>query len=182
MTVKVGQEGSKPRAINAGVPQGSVLGCYLFNIAVDDLEEGFAQTAEIGEQNEHLTRSNDFPASSTPSRVGLPAADIGVFPIGQPQGFVLLARIANIPPWIKAKNEKKWTEKQVLSVKFVDDGINAETVNMKEVPLMLDGTHKFKETTAKNTTDLLDHIRVNTAKKGMLVNEKKNRLNVCLIS
>ena len=36
----------------------------------------------------------------------------------------------------------------MLEVKYVDDGINAEVINMKEVPLMLIGDEKYKETTA----------------------------------
>ena len=39
MTVRVGTESSQLRNVNAGAPQGSVLGCYLFNIGVDDLED-----------------------------------------------------------------------------------------------------------------------------------------------
>ena len=31
---------SKKRSVNAGAPQGSVLGTYVFNVATDDLEEG----------------------------------------------------------------------------------------------------------------------------------------------
>ena len=40
MIVKVGQEKSTRRKVNTGTPQGSVLGCYLFNVGVDDIEEG----------------------------------------------------------------------------------------------------------------------------------------------
>ena len=39
MSVRLEGIASEPRKVNAGAPQGSVLGCYLFNIGVDDLEE-----------------------------------------------------------------------------------------------------------------------------------------------
>ena len=81
MTVRVGTTWSTPKPVNAGAPQGSVLGCYLFNVGVDDLEEGYIPTTEVGEQNEHLTRTDDFPAASTPSRVGLPLTDVEMSPM-----------------------------------------------------------------------------------------------------
>ena len=37
MTVRIGGEMSNPRYVNAGAPQGSVLGCYLFNIGIGRL-------------------------------------------------------------------------------------------------------------------------------------------------
>ena len=40
MVVKVGNVTSDPRPIDRGCPQGSILGVFLFNATIDDLEEG----------------------------------------------------------------------------------------------------------------------------------------------
>ena len=138
MTVKVEKEWSEPRCVNAGAPQGSVLGCYLFNIGVDDLEEDVDFTArEPVEVREHLTQTDDYTAFSTPTRVGLSGQDLGLSPIVRADYAVdFLPRIANVPPWLRQCTEKKWKDQPALTVKFVVDSINSETVNMKEVPLL----------------------------------------------
>ena len=42
MTVRVGEYWSDPRPVYGGVPQGSLLGVFLFNVATHDLEESSA--------------------------------------------------------------------------------------------------------------------------------------------
>ena len=74
--------------------------------------------------------------------------------------FAFLPRIANIPPWLKKKTEKAWKADALLSVKFADDGVNAEVVNLREVPLMTIDNQSYKESQAEKTTGLLEHIRV----------------------
>ena len=71
MTVNVGQERSTPRQVNAGAPQGSVLGCYLFNIGIDDLEKGatIGGPNQIEAHEETLVRTDNYPAASTPQCV-----------------------------------------------------------------------------------------------------------------
>ena len=184
MIVKVGKEWSVPKSVNAGAPQGSVLGCYLFNIGVDGLEDGFSQLDQAGGRlvQEHITRSDNFSASSTPLRVGPCSRQPDLSPIREDNDFRIdfLPRIANVPPWLKKPTEKKWTSEPLLTLKFVDDGINAEVINMKEVPLMIENDIPFKETHAEKTGRLLEHFRKNAEEKGLVINEKRQSyLCVC---
>ena len=81
MTVRVGSKYSTPKYVYAGAPQGSVLGCYLFNIGADDLEEGFEASGGAKEHPEALVSSVDFPSCSTPTRVNTnPVRDVPVSP------------------------------------------------------------------------------------------------------
>ena len=185
MTVKVEKDWSTIRPVNAGAPQGSVLGCYLFNVGVDSLEEGVCFQHDQGSSitREHLNRTDDFPASSTPARVGTNQQQIDISPLhnsSQNEFQVdFLPRIANIPPWLRAANEKKWKERPLLSVKFVDDGINAAAINMKEVPMMKEGNLFTKEAQPERTQRLLEHIRLKAKELGLRVNEKKTNL-ICI--
>ena len=46
MSVKVGQVLSKPRIVLGGVPQGSILGVFLFNATIDAFEAGSSDVSE----------------------------------------------------------------------------------------------------------------------------------------
>ena len=78
--MKVGDARSKPRMVNAGAPPGSVLGSYLFNIGIDDLEDDCPAPPEDHQTVKHLPRSDDFPVSSMPSRVRPSPDDLPVTP------------------------------------------------------------------------------------------------------
>ena len=105
MSVRLGSSLSQPKLVNAGAPQGSVLGCYLFNVGVDDLENGFATESTQHEAYEETSnRTDDYPAASTPSRV---RKDRSPTPVESPifkaktDIFQILPRVANVPHWIK---------------------------------------------------------------------------------
>ena len=105
MSVKVDNSRSGLRRVNAGAPQGSVLGCFLFNMGIDDLEEGFIPdgsrlTQEDSHQETH-GRTDDFPAMSTPIRVRQPEIlTESPVPDRARPGFMILPRVANVPHWI----------------------------------------------------------------------------------
>ena len=181
MSVRVGGKSSDPRPINAGAPQGSVLGCYLFNIGIDDLEDGFDQSEpspiQAEAHDETQVRSDDFPAMSTPSRVG--AADIPTeSPIAARETvrFSLLPGVANVPHWIQKPKDPIFNEGSIKTLKYVDDEINCNKVNMRKARLLIEDGVFFKEIVDLRTQRLLQHIADCAENRGMVINAKKTGL------
>ena len=182
MTVRVGDQRSDMLTVNAGAPQGSVLGCYLFNIGIDDLEEGFEQDTAADRQKEAheetLTRSDDFPAVSTPTRVGVFRQEPHHSPVPslQCQQFMLLPRVANAPPWIEKPKDPHFKQTCPKTYKYVDDQVNTSVVNMRKAKLLVEDNVFFKEIVDLQSQQLLNHIAKKAEDRGMAINAKKTSL------
>ena len=121
MSVQVGQERSSLRPVNAGAPQGSVLGCYLFNIEIDDIEKGI-QIDDHAHQKTQTSR-HDYPAASTPRRVRPGADEPSFSPIRLSQEIEFLPLATNVPPWLLKPKDPRWKKIDDKMEKFLDDSI-----------------------------------------------------------
>ena len=181
-TISVRLEGiaSEPRKGNTGALQGSVLGCYLFNIGVDDLEENMEPVNEMQAEVHEETHSqtDDYPAESTPSRVYRRPERLAESPIVSRTGcdFRILPRVANVPPWIPKPKDPIFKPGDIKSYKFVDDNVYTSKVNMRQATMLTEGDVNFKEIVDKRTEALLEHVSAKALNKGMLINAAKTSL------
>ena len=179
MTVRVGEARSRLLPVNAGAPQGSVLGCYLFNIGIDDLEDGFSTGHTQSEAHEEtLGRTDDFPAVSTPKRVSNPFTHIAESPVQAPHAptFEILPRVANVPHWVPKPKDPLFKQGGINTYKYVDDEVNTSTVNMRRARLLVEDGCFFKEIFNHRTQDLLSHIKTRAEERGMAINANKTGL------
>ena len=175
MTVKVGNKLSDLRPVNAGAPQGSVLGCYLSNIGVDDIEENCVYPG-TDTQDRYESLQTDFPAESTPSRVNCNIGTPDLSPIRDNQAYEdldFLPTAVNVPPWIRKPKDPVWRPTDPDSLKFVDDSLHFSVVNMRAInPVMKNGC-LTKITQAPESQAMLEHVTAGASQKGMVVNDDK---------
>ena len=177
MTVRLGQEQSEPRRVHTGAPQGSVLGCFLFNIGIDTIEDGSERRDADRREVEYINRVDDFPASSTPSRVttGRLLPDLSPIREDGPQ-IELLPRAVNAPEWIRKPKDPRWKEKEIKNLKYVDDGANLSKVNMRKERLLIQDGVQMKCCHNPKSQAMFDHITREADLRGMKVNHAKTGL------
>ena len=141
MTVRVGSEMSSQRCVNAGAPQGSVLGSFLFNVGTDDLDVGDPPPISTGSPPPVETRPDHPRGTSSPVReAGLPFVHCTDSPIcrppTQPGDFEIefLPQAVNVPP--RLRRPPKWEDRPLSVVKYIDDAILLEKVNVQKEPLL----------------------------------------------
>ena len=184
MSVRIGQHKSAPRAVNAGAPQGSVLGTYIFNVGTDMLEEDCPRLEEeVPEVNmnetdwmflETMTQDRHM---STPVRPGVPrcpGSPVDTTPIRGTQRIELLPRVKNPP--LTRRIEPAWRHKKITVKKFVDDNLQAEKLQMKSALTYDQQGHLYKNVRASQSEVMFNHISRQAKEKGLLVNSKKTSL------
>ena len=118
MMVRIGQTFSRPRFIKGGVPQGSLLGVLLFNLAVDNFER-FSPDMEDYEVVGGNLNWNHNGRPSDDNTLDTPQVQLG----GPVEHLHLLAR----------------QEKKIRVLKYVDDNILLEKFNCEFAYIDQDG-------------------------------------------
>ena len=183
MSVKIGSTTSRPRPVNAGAPQGSVLGTYVFNVATDDLEDDLIDTTE--EQDEYNIEEGDLAfldtqeltgtLASTPNRPTQPPSS-HLSPIGQRHDFVILSSTRNVPPQLSSRIEPTWRHRPMSVRKFVDDNVQIEKLHMKKQRTYVSGNIHFKNPRVVRSERMFKHIAARAHRKGLRVNGAKTNL------
>ena len=142
ITVKLGNSRSDLRLVNAGAPQGSVLGTYVFNVATDNLEDGLVYDNVPIPENDLTfleTQPSSTNAQSTPGKQPMPQVDCS--PIIKPsQDSTFLPTARNIPDKLRKRIEPSWREKPHTVRKFVDDNLQIKKFQMQRMQSYAEGS------------------------------------------
>ena len=135
MTVKVGQTQSAPRKVNGGCPQGSILGVFLFNSTIDDLEEDCLELPETRMSMRRLLAA--IPSTPRGSTVRLSAPEespIVKAPRRIRKRLDYTEELHQTVPYEKNHwTEAKWKEALALFLRFIDDGFCLSKVNFENI-------------------------------------------------
>ena len=153
--------------------------CYLFNIGIDELEEGVNYGHETQEEahQETLVRQDDCPAASTPSRVrNVQEPAESQICKRVVREIAVLSRVANVPAWLKKPKDPRFIEGAPRCYKFVDDNVNINKVNMRKATMLERDVQLFKEIIDSKSQCLFEHIASKANERGMAINAEKTGL------
>ena len=178
MSVKVGQELSRPREVHGGCPQGSILGVFLFNATIDDLEEDCEDVLQRKEKSEALP----YPS--------MPAKDPELHELPQESPIVKPSRPCkrldyscelryDIPPEVNDVTEARWVHTLALLLRYIDDGFSLSKINFENsMGFMVNGVqHRIKH--AIQSQNVFRHLVRRAEDIGMVVNAQKTTM-VCV--
>ena len=149
MTVKVGDVMSMKRPVQGGCTQGSILGVFLFNPTIDDLEEGCPDIRDYAPDDMNEEESVDLDSSNEPfdaveevrSRQATHSTPTRPFRGDSPQDSPILGlhegsrrkitpleltfeERCEIPEEINHWTETKWRAELAEFLRFIDDGFS----------------------------------------------------------
>ena len=150
MKVKVGNVFSQPRKVTGGVPQGSLLGVFLFNCAIDNFE----------------AFSNDVTPYNPDDQF-----DLHLPPINPPAP----EPVPNESNSRDYRHLAPWMHELLQVLKYVDDVIN-EKLNFHNVPT---DPYSFRTKRAIRTQNLFQMIVHFAESQGMKVNAAKTK-SLCI--
>ena len=178
MMVKVGTVLSEERKVNGGCPQGSILGVFLFNATIDDLEEGSKEL----EDTRRSLRRQPKPTPSTPTRSSHSVLDLVESPIvRQPKRIPRRLNYTNeldmtVPQEPNHWTEAKWKAAVALFLRFIDDGFCLSKVNFENsIGFEVNG-QKYRVKHAIQAQNIFRHVVRGAESLGMVVNSQKTAM------
>ena len=183
MTVRVEGKTSELRNVNAGAPQGSVLGTYIFDIGTDKLEENFSYETNDPEYELDQgdlafldTMPQTLRAQSTPVRQTV-LPDTPLSPVPSHEHNIAISPLArNVPERLTSRIEPTWRPRPITVKKFVDDNIQNEKLRIKATQTYYENGTYFKNARANESEQLFKHISQNANNQGLRVNSDKMTL------
>ena len=204
MTVKVDGTHSEPREIWGGCPQGSILGVYLFNATIDDLEEGCQDLEEslpmetidgrsgradedTSSDEEHDGHERSDMAASTPFKQANMSKDWPSSPVLGPgsRKKKITRRLddthgqISLPEEPNARTEARWRFTLATLLRYIDDGFTLTRENFENsLGMRVNGVlHRVKH--AVQAQNVFRHLVRRAEEIGMVVNSTKTAM-ICI--
>ena len=184
MAVKVGSIMSDPKPVSGGCPQGSMLGVFLFNATIDDLEE---DCQELADTRMSIRRKN-VPQPSTLVSTGRNQLDPGT-----PEASPIVRRpkrkgrrldytdelVTDLPVENNHWTEVKWRVALAIFLRYIDDGFCLSKVNFENsYGFEINGV-KYRVKHAVQAQNVFRHVVRRAEELGMVVNTEKTDM-ICV--